>query len=656
MRLLLLIFFALFFFQASSQDFPYGRFSPADLEMKQYSKDPSANAVVLKEFGNAFITNVNNTEVQFEHHVRIKIFNSKGFNHGDIVIPIFKDDNKAETITNIVASTFYVDEKGEVQEMKLDIKKIYTENKNKRLDLVKFAMPNLRDGCVVEYSYTLNSPYIFNFRRWIFQQEIPKISSQYTVHIPAAFNYNVTLNGALQLSATPKPEIEKNCFQMGNSKSDCSKITYEMADIPALAAEDYMTSLKDYRSEITFELSNYIDYNGNVHKITQEWKDVDSELKRSESFGAQIKKKDLFKDKLTPVLANKSDDLSKAQTVYTYLQGWFKWDKSAGTATTNGLKKALDAHSGSVAEINFSLVAALNAAGLNAEVVLLSTRDNGIVNKIFPVISEFNYVIAKVDIDGKSYLLDACDPILPFGLLPLHCINDQGRVMPLNKPSYWIDLKASQKKSKVYNLNLKLEDDGKMRGSIICSSTGYEAYDKRKAIKKFNSIEEFVENYDEQMPKIKILKSDIHGVDDIDSAITEKYEVEIDAYDNLNKQRLIFSPFIMDRVKENPFKLAQRIYPLDLGVPSETTIILTLSFPEKFNVIEQPLTVKAALPGSGGRYLTNFELINSNQLIFSQLISLSKSVYEPAEYPYLKELFNKIVQTQNTGVIFQRKP
>ncbi len=52
--------------------------------------------------------------------------------------------------------------------------------------------------------------------------------------------------------------------------------------------------------------------------------------------------------------------------------------------------------SGNVAEINLLLVAALRERGLNANPIISSTRDNGIIMEAFPTIDRFNYVLAAV--------------------------------------------------------------------------------------------------------------------------------------------------------------------------------------------------------------------------------------------------------------------
>ncbi|RYE36631.1 MAG: DUF3857 domain-containing protein, partial [Sphingobacteriaceae bacterium] len=599
-------------------------------------------------------SNRDHSPLVFQYHVKIKIFNSKAFDQGDVILRLHKQDDREETVEKISGITYSTSENGNIETTQLDQSKIYNENKSKYSNQVRFAMPGLKNGCVIEYSYTLVSPFVFNFKNWNFQTIIPKVYSEYVAHIPAIYNYNIVLRGGKKLSKNTAV-LERECFTPGGGlKADCSQLTYAMTDIPAFAEEKYMTAPSNFISAMYFELSEYSDYQGVKHKLTKEWRDVDEDLKREEMFGKQMKRKDLFKDKIAAITTGATDELSKAKAVYHYMQKWFKWNEDIEKYSVDGIKKAFDKRSGSTADINLALVAALSAAGLPAEAVILSTRNNGVAHKLFPVISEFNYVIAQVEIGTDRYLLDATDPLLPFGLLPVRCINDQGRVISMDKPSYWIDLKASQKESAIYTLNLVLEENGKMKGTITNYSLGYEAYNKRKKIKKFNSIDEYVENLDENMPKIKILKADIKNLEDNEDMLSEVYEVEINAYNQLSDERFTFNPFFMDHVSENPFKLQDRTYPVDWGAPSETKIMINVSFPEKYEITGKPQNLAIGLPASGGKYITE-TLINGNQFNFTKVIQLNKSVYEPEEYPYLKEFFNKMVQAERTEITFNKK-
>jgi hypothetical protein len=96
---------------AYAQDFEFGKLSNDELNMKIYSKDSSANAVVLREFGNAAISNRDRSPLEFEYHVKIKIFNSRGFKNGDVMLRLHKQDEREETIEGIEAVTFAEDEK-----------------------------------------------------------------------------------------------------------------------------------------------------------------------------------------------------------------------------------------------------------------------------------------------------------------------------------------------------------------------------------------------------------------------------------------------------------------------------------------------------------------------------------------------------------------
>lgn len=638
-----------------ADDFPYGNFSIEEMNMASYEKDKTANAVVLNEYGKTWISSRDGLPLYHEYHIKIKIFNSKAFDKGNIQIPIYKSDSRSfEQVRDIEGVTFYTDEQGAIKRTYLDPKKAITENKNKYWDVVKFAMPNLRDGCVIEYKYTIESPYTLRFKNWVFQSDIPKAYSEYEARIPGFFNYKASLRGPHKLT-TSKADIDRGCFEVGGAKADCSKLVYGIADIPAFVEEDDMTSPKNFKSAIDFELNDWVNpFTGTKNVISQTWDNIDRNLKQHEEFGSQLRKTGVFKDKLPAITAGLTTEIDKAKAIYAYLQKNIKCNNFIGIYSDNGVRKALDTHSGSVADINLGLIVALNAAGINTEAVLLSTRDHGFINKLYPVVSDFNYVIAKANIDGKAYLLDATESSLPFGMLPIHCINDQGRVMSLNKPSYWMDMTAAYKWGNTYAVDLTLQPSGKLTGTIKHYSNGYQALSKRRAIKKFSSKDEYVEDLDGKMPKVKILKADIANLDSVDLPLSEVYEVEINLYDGLNANKLAFNPYLFEKITENPYKLAERSYPVDRGASTDSRVILTMHLPDNYSVQTPPQPVSIGLPNQGGRFITAYEPLGNN-FTFSHILQLNKPIYQPEEYPYLKELFNKVIQAEKADIILARK-
>jgi len=653
-KTLSLLFLLITSLTTQAQNFNYGAITHDDYQFDRKTLDSNANAIVLKEFGTASIQLDDNTHslvLIFEHHVKIKIYNKEGFKEANIVIPTYKDSNREETISELKASTFnYVD--NNFVETVMDKKAVFTENRSKYTRLTKFTLPNLKEGSVIEYSYILRSPNLFNYKTWEFQGDIPKVSSEYVAYIPGIYNYNVSLRGFQKLT-DQKSELSKECLRLSGVAIDCSKMTYLMKNVPAFIEEDNMTAPSNFKSAIYFELSDVQNINGGKTSYTKTWKDVDYELSNYKTLGDQMKRKDVFKELIPTITKGSTDDLEKAKAIYNYIKKQIKWNNYYGIYSEDNIKRALDTRTGNVADVNLSLIAALSAANLDAEAVLLSTRDNGTVNKLYPVMSDFNYLVAKVNIGDKSYLLDATEPLLPFALLPLRCINDQGRVINLKKPSYWIDLIASQKSTTNYVLTGKMTTDGKIIGTLLTHSMGYSAYAKRKDISRYNSPDEYVEKLDERLTRIKILEHSISNLDSVENALTEKYEIEFTVNDGSNNKQFYFSPFFINPISKNPFNLNERTYPVDLGAASDERIVINVTLPGNYELLEKPKDMAVGLPNAGGKYLLQTGL-QDNTISVNQIMQLNHAIYQADEYLYLKEFYSKIIQNQKTEFLLKK--
>lgn len=60
------------------------------------------------------------------------------------------------------------------------------------------------------------------------------------------------------------------------------------------------------------------------------------------------------------------------------------------------------------------------------------------------------------------------------------------------------------------------------------------------------------------------------------------------------------------------------------------------------------------LPLNGGRYL--FSLTNlSNKVSMTSIVNLTKTVYSPGEYAALRELYNRIVQLNQSQIVFKKR-
>lgn len=242
---------------SKAQDFSFGDFTVEEMNQKTYPLDTSAHAFVLKEFGSTRLDATDDgIKTYFKYHVKIKILDNKAVDKGTVEVSFYDSDNTHDAVTDIRATTTYMDN-GTIKTAELDKSKIFTVTENKYWKQVKFAMPNVRSGAIIEYTYTKVIDGFYRFPEWQFQDDIPKVYSEYEVHIPAFWTYNAMIRGPLKLAKT-KSEIEHECFSSHGSKSDCSFLTYGMANIPAFIEEDYMTSPKNFISAVYFNLEEWL--------------------------------------------------------------------------------------------------------------------------------------------------------------------------------------------------------------------------------------------------------------------------------------------------------------------------------------------------------------------------------------------------------------
>jgi Domain of Unknown Function with PDB structure (DUF3857) len=640
--------------EAKLQDMnvPFGKVTRADLDMKVYEKDTSANAVVLDELGTAFISDEINESLVYQRYVKIKILRKAGLEESNFELYLQKSEKYAEELIDIQGSTYHVRE-GVVSETKLDRKNVFKEDAGRYRTLVKFALPDVQEGSVIEVKYKINSPFLFNFYPWNFQADIPKVRSEYWAKIPANYQYNIAIRGFLKPTRN-EVVVTKECYNAGfGSKADCAFYKWGFDEVPGFVEEDYMTAKKNFLSSIYFEPSQVTYFDGRVDKMTKEWKDVDDELRNLADFGIQLKKaRNVMDDPIKPAIQGKTTDLDKAKAIFDFVKYYYQWDDTRGMFTDKGVKQAFDTKKGNVAEINLSLVGALQSAGLKANPVILSTRDHGLPIEVHPVISDFNYVLGAVDIGGTLYFLDATNDLNPFGFLPLTCINGKGRL--IGNPSTWVELTPRDKNKTAVTVKLSLGTDG-LHGTLAIVHAGYDALNKRTEILTASSQEAYVSELQNSWKGMEISHYQNENLDSLEKPLIEKMDITVEI-DLAGGRPVYFSPFIFEDTKwdSNPFRSADRLYPVDFGAPLEEVLNLNLTYPEGYTVDELPASAALALPQKGGRYLFNVANLQ-NQINITSNFTINKPVYTSVEYHSLKELFARIVNIQQSQLVLKRK-
>jgi len=106
---------------------------------------------------------------------------------------------------------------------------------------------------------------------------------------------------------------------------------------------------------------------------------------------------------------------------------------------------------------------------------------------------------------------------------------------------------------------------------------------------------------------------------------------------------------------KNPFKLQERTYPIDFGFKDAYSYAYKLNFDaDKYEVVEVPENIAQKLPNESGTLRLNVTK-NPDHIIIFLKFNFKKEIYDSNFYPYLKEYFSRIVDTQKNSLIVLKK-
>ena len=284
--------------------------------------------------------------------------------------------------------------------------------------------------------------------------------------------------------------------------------------------------------------------------------------------------------------------------------------------------------------------------------VILSTRKNGYVTTIHPVITDFNYLIVNLKFNDEDYFLDATGKNLAFGELPFRCLNRYGRLLDFNNESKWIDLKPSKRTSMYFKDHLVINKDLSITKESKYVFTGYNALDMRNKLSQSNELE-FTKQWKKNNPELQIENIEINNIDNPSKPL----EIKLKSTDRLDEitDIIFLKPFLSPFFKENPFKLNQRTYPVDFGYCNHYNYVTSINIPENYIFTEIPDSKSFALPDKLGFITIKFQVEN-DKMIVSHRVSINSEYFSPDYYGALKEFYSKIVEIENdTTITIEKK-
>lgn len=635
------LLFVLFANAQKQVSFPeFGKVDKSELEMKECSFEKNAGAMVLFDEAESFFKldlNSANFPVfeQTEHHTRIKIFNHNGFGQANIKIKYLND--KSISIKNFHAQTYNYDAAGNVIITKVDKGSIYDKEINKVYSERTFVFPDIKEGSIIEYAYILDGT---SESEWYFQKSIPVEISRFIINFP------------VELRVATIPYCNLELFKGTNIGTATNYSWYTMKKIPALLDEPYMSNREDYLQRLDMRITG-IELPGNpLQSLTRTWPGIIKELIEDEDFGRQLKKEIPRTADLDKMLEGISDPFQKMKIIHQYVRNNMQWNERDNIWALEGVKKAWKDKKGTSGEINLILINLLHDAGIKVRPVLVSTRENGVLNTTFPGYDHFNKVMAYVELNNNLYVLDATEKETPSNLIPLEVMASEGLVIekPDNFEWGWKVLWDDKDKfSKSVFINAEIGENGKISGTATLNSYGYEKIEMLRLLKKSKNklIEAHKSNNAVTIDSLVIADAE-------NDTLPLVEDFKFTAPTSSSGDYHYFSVNYFSGLNKNPFIANERQSDVFYGARQDYNITGLFFLPEGYIMEELPRNFKLITPDTGMVFRRN-SFFNDGMLNVQMTLEIKKPVYSIENYPELIEFFKKMYAVLDEQFVYRKK-
>ena len=656
---------------AISQNYKFGKVSEEELLEKTNPDYPEANATVLykkQQISFDYVQDkgfIQNNEVQ----MRIKIYNKEGFDYATQIVKLYTNSEGStsynESLLGLKAVTYNLID-GKIEEDKLKKDGIFEERTDKFWETTKFTMPNIKEGCVIEFEYTVQS-----LSKGIddigFQELIPVKKHEFKLKTPEYYKYKVLLNP--RASYIPKLNYstesksitfnykERTNGRVSRTEFSSSKVDYvvdiieaNLVDIPPLKTESYVDNLRNYQARLIVELERVEFPNEPKEYLSTSWEKVTKAIYDYSDFGDQLNKKGYYNSDIDAILKGVTDSQQKTALIFNYVKSKVKWNNYNGIFTDLGVTKAYKDGVGNVADINLMLTSILRYAGLNANPVLVSTKSNGI--PLTPTRTGFNYVICALEIGDNLILLDGTQKFSTANILPTKALNWLGRLIRQDGSSDWIELIPKISSKEMVSLNIKLNTDLSASGKLRNQFTNYQAFRVRDRFENYNT-DEMIESLEKGKGELEISNFEIENMNDVSQPVTQSYDyVFNNAMEDIG-DKLYLTPMLFLAPDENPFKENVRNYPIDYVYPIADKYMINIMLPDGYAIETMPESVKYQFNISDGEF-TYLARQNGNMLQFTISLDLNKTLVLPTDYEQYKKFYQLMIEKQTEKVVLKK--
>ncbi len=624
------------------------------LEQSVFEIDSSAIAIVL--YDRCDFDFNNQTLLAKSYHERtIKILNKSALDLATVSIPLTQLVN----IRKIKAFT-YNNENGQMVQQKIEKEDVIGEKLIDEIEIYKFTFPQVKEGSIIHYSYVIEYSDMEIPSEWYYQSDYPCLNSIYSINIPEVIKYTAVERSSVSTTIVKKEKELEACESCSYKVEFPGRYVYQVwarKNIPAFKNEPYSYASNNYKDRIKFHYKAFADDNGKYIPINDNWASVNKRYYAPDTDYRQAYNSNSFLKKTIEDVTDKQlPDLDNAKAIFKFVRDSIQLRTGYKKSSANQLKYILEHREAGYYGTNILLTALLRKAGFNSYLVLLATKENEMLNAVYPDPGNINYVVSLLKMDGKEYFLDATDKFMPFGRLPYECYN--GFSWVLNETGVEINLAPENVQSGfvgIYSLYPDSEDSAKLQLKAEYMADDYMSVTLRQ---RMNEDSMYLKKYYQKLldANAEFSYDDISLSIDNLMDIDKNLKIQVLTTMNLSDDIIYMNPYFHKFFESNPFKDAERSLPIIMDHKYNYNYVFNFKLPKGYILDEYPESAIYQLSDEKIIELTNLVNYdqNLNELNIRCKFKLNSIELPIDEYEAIKAIFAQVIEEQNKNVVIKR--
>lgn len=398
-----------------------------ELSMTSLPGYPGAAAVVL------FREEITKDDLHVvQHYERIKILTEEGKKYANVELPYvtFTDtvdgSSDDKTLDQIHGRTIHSDGTIIPFTGKPYLKVMVKAQRNGiqgKYQAKIFTLPDVEVGSIIEYRYaTRINDYVYEAPSWYIQGDLYVKAAHYmwypTIHELASDKGDI--NSITWFPILPPGAQLQHHVLPGDAYAGGGNQIYELSikDVPPVKHEQYMPPTSSFSYRVIFNYQPYSSYaeywkseGKNWSKSVNSFADVNGDLRSAtDAIIAGAPTQDLKLRKIyAAVMALENTDYTREHDV--------REDKANGLSKYKHADDVLNNKRGNSTQLTELFVAMARAAGMTADFMYVPDRSNEIFTEYWLSFSQFDDLIAIVNVDGKEVFFDPGSRYCPYGHL-----------------------------------------------------------------------------------------------------------------------------------------------------------------------------------------------------------------------------------------------